>query len=475
MKFKIWLIICGIFLIAIPAQAVTGNVNLWFWNSAKNLLRLVKDFTQPLQILIRSDDNTATSTDAFVEIQASSTLALYVNPDLYVNGNVTTTKYFWGQPLDGGLGSGIIWAGDVDSEGNANIIVEDGTLNIHYPDMTVRLAKTDNTITYCDITNATTTATNEQHTVWYVDSDCNVNTTDIGTYLSTNLSPGGVTDFMNAMAHNGEIEVKVGATLSQKESIKARKNIFFTSHLDVVSGLTFSEGAFPAFITATGTYNFINEIMDATAQNTAEDNIELVYHTAGDWDFDNTKTGLVLDECDDGTDLISCSNPTRYRRYFIFLTGFDDSFDSTELHQLAALDDVNYSNLGNCLNIIDNPISYTLPDFYEFANVPLYIYCGTANDNDWNDGALMDLRTVKSANSTVEINTSVFLLRDGSFDLTNDWFAGTFEIESKNLKASTTNATTTNTDNLTVYEDTLMSGNATVTGNLWVSGETRGT
>ncbi len=83
---KILILILFALIIAMPVKAVVGDIDNWFWDSSKNLLRLVKDFTQPLQILIRADDDTATSTDAFVEIVSSSSPSLNVNLGVHASG-----------------------------------------------------------------------------------------------------------------------------------------------------------------------------------------------------------------------------------------------------------------------------------------------------------------------------------------------------------------------------------------------------
>lgn len=66
-------------LVATPVLAVSSSINPFTWDFTKNLLRLVTDFSGSLQVLIRTDDQTATTTSALLEVVSSSTPTFYIN------------------------------------------------------------------------------------------------------------------------------------------------------------------------------------------------------------------------------------------------------------------------------------------------------------------------------------------------------------------------------------------------------------
>lgn len=144
-------------------------------------------------------------------------------------------NYFSGQPIEGYLGSGIIWAEEFDDNGLLNVSNPSG-LDVTYSGFIMRLVKTDNSVKYCNITGDTVTVPDNTHSVYYVDSDCNVQHTSIQNYIATDLSPGGLADFFNAVSQSGNIGILEGTSLMNKEDIRVRRNTFKLTNLDVISG-----------------------------------------------------------------------------------------------------------------------------------------------------------------------------------------------------------------------------------------------
>lgn len=340
--------------------------------------------------------------------------------------NITASQYVKGQPLDGTIGSGVIYASEINSNGNVNTSTTP-SLNVTYPDMIVRLVDSANTVTYCNITGATVTVTDNQHSVYYVDTDCTVKSTTFAAYIATDISPGGMTDVINVVAHNNGIDIHKGITVMNKGILQSRKTVLYIGHLGVVSGLGITTGTFPEYSQAVGKYRFIRTTVDTTAQNSTADNVELVSHSGGisTWVYYN-RTGINLTHCDNGTDLISCSS-NNFRRYLLFTAGFDNSDDTTSLFQLAALDGTTYANIGACLNIEVNPISYSLPVLSDYSAVPVKVYCGKRDDVAWTDN-FIDLRSGKAGFGATQ-DTSIFLTKDGTRPLTANWDAGAYTID----------------------------------------------
>ncbi len=347
--------------------------------------------------------------------------------NINATGNISIKGYYFGQPLDGSIGSGVIWCSNIDNEGNVNLSIN--VLNITYPDLVVRLVRTDNVIKYCNISSDNVTMPENTHLVFYVDSSCTVKNTSFQNYVATDLSPGGIADIFNAYAVNGSVEMFKGATVKNKEDIKTRKVMFRTSHLRVHSGMNLDfNTVFPEIYQYSGEYLYVKTIVNTQARNSSNDSIRLVSHIGGSWDYVE-QTGINLTHCDDTTDLIQC--PTnKYRRYVIYTIGKDST---TQLYQLAPLtSDPTYNNVGECLDIVDNPISYTLPSEHEYLAVPTYVYCGLRDANTWDDGWI-DIRGGVVTHGAVQDLTN-YLSYDGltqnwnqgdyNFTNTNSWFLG---------------------------------------------------
>jgi len=354
--------------------------------------------------------------------------------NIYGIGNITTEQYFLGQPLEGYLGSGIIWAEEVDANGNLNVSHVSG-LDVNYPGFVMRLVKTDNSVKYCNITGNTVTVPDDTHSVYYIDSSCNVQHTSIQNYIETDLSPGGLADFFNVVSDSGSIGILEGSGLMNKEDIKIRKNTFKLTNLDVVSGLSLMQEGFPNISIEEGEYSYINEIFDASSQNTSNgDTIALLYRQGGSWTHES-QTGLNLTWCDDGTDSAACTNTNKYRRYYIGIVGRNASTDTTRLHQIAASETETYNNLGDCLDIASNSITFSLPENHEYVFVLLYAYCGRASDTGWT-GSFIDLRTTKTEVASGVPDLSIYLTRDGSRTLTDNWNVGNFNITVQDLNVT---------------------------------------
>ncbi len=340
--------------------------------------------------------------------------------------NITANEYFFGKPFDGYLGSGIIWAEEVNEAGNLNVTATGG-LGVDYPSFIMRLAKTDNTIKYCNISSGNVNIPDNTHSVYYIDNDCNIQNTAIQNYIETSLSPGGIADFFNVVSHSGNVEILEGNGLKNKEEIKIRKNSIKSQSLNVVSGMGLVQEGFPNITIYSGEYTYINEIFTTTKQNNSVgDTIELLYRQGGNWQY-SEQTGLNITWCDDGTNSAECTNPLKYRRYYIGLLGRNDSTDTTQLHQVAASETEYYNNLGACLDISENPIIFDLPSNYEYAFVLLYAYCDQASSSAWKSG-FIDLRTTKTEIATGTPDLSIFLTRDGARKLTDNWDVGEFNI-----------------------------------------------
>lgn len=352
------------------------------------------------------------------------------------SGNNWTADYFFGQPIEGGISNGIVWAAEIDGFGQLNLTHAAGTRDITYPDMTVRVVSTpDGNEKYCNILSDTVTVTDDSHVAYVVlASDCSIVEVPVSTFIAADISQVGNTPIFHTMSHSGVTEVHQGLPILNRLYIRSRLLSLKTVNLDVVSGLSIIPELEFNFTITSGEYIFVDEVVSATVQNlTNGAELEVFYRDGGDYYFDEyedgTQTGLNLTSCEDASqDIVTCSLTTRYRRYFIFVTGYVDGMDMTEIHQRLALEDMNYATLGACLNTEANPLTYDLPDFYTYTAVPLYAYCGRANDAALVDAQFIDLRTVQTGQASGGIDTSIFLTKDGTRELTGNWDAGDFNI-----------------------------------------------
>lgn len=347
-----------------------------------------------------------------------------ITGNVVIGGNATIDGFLYSRNLNGSSGSGIIEAGAFSTLANLNITV-DSERNLTYPAFTVRLQKTDGSVKYCMFAGTTLTVPNNQHTVFYVDNNCVLQNTTVATFLATALSPGGVADVWNVMAHDDDIEVYQGTLLMSRNDIKTRKLSFYTDHLQVVSGIGITTGTFPSLVQEAGTYVYVQDIVTSTEQNTTLVGMNNVYYDGSNWQEDNN-TGINITYCRNGTNLILCPS-NRYRRYLLFTLGFNDQEDETRLYQLSpTTTEDSWAAVGQCLDITANPISYTLPTFYDEVAVVHHIYCGQRDSAAWTTN-FIDLR-IGGVGFGATQDTSIFLTKDGTRPLTANWNAGSFNI-----------------------------------------------
>lgn len=337
-----------------------------------------------------------------------------------ITGNLTVTGYINGQPISGSIGSGIIWAKNLTTRATLRVNYTDGLLRVTYPDFIVRLVKTDLTTTYCNISGATVTPPDNQQSSYYIDQNCAVQVDTTDNYIKKDISLGGITDFMEVMTHKGEVESLAGVSLLQKVEVKDKQLFLRAINLNIIGGFAIHpQSTFKKLYLDSGEYQFIRDIVKTSPVNLSKTGteIEFVYHTgATTWNFADG-TELNTTNCDTGTALAACSPTTKYRRHFIFMIGYNNSVDSSELHQLAPLQDRYYSTIAECLDTITNPLTYTLPDEYKYTAVMLYAYCARVTDSSWATGNFIDLRTVKqgaTSGSTSPDLSSYMLKQAGS-------------------------------------------------------------
>lgn len=331
------------------------------------------------------------------------------------NYNLSTDGYLSGQPLTGMLGSGIIWANGTNNY--AEVVLSCSGLICNYSAFKVRLVNTTNDVKYCDIPTGNITATDNTHNVFYVANDCSIQKTTIQTYIQTPISPGGIADFGNVVFENGEPYNSNGIGLENKRIIKLRKLLLQSTgkHLSIVDGgySIQTDGGFYFNITS-GQYVYLMDIVSTPKKDTTVNYNEVLYHTgAGTW-AGSDQTALNVSTCDTGTGVSACSNPTRYRRAFIFMIGYNDTIDETQIHQLLPLDSISYTTLASCLDIASNPLTYTLPTYYQYSAIPLYAYCAKATDTTWNSGQLIDLRATSGGSGGSLTDTSNFVPYTGA-------------------------------------------------------------
>lgn len=393
------------------------------------------------------DTDTYNRSDEFIKAVNSSNLVM----EQYKNITVSSTGYLFGQPLLGMLGSGIISVNESNKLSEINLSCFSG-LKCYYSSFEMRLASgtASSNAKYCQIANNSITVTDDRQSIIYIDSNCAVQSTDITNYFENVITNGGVWDFANVVAYNGQIEVHNGIGLEERRMMKQRVINFEKNHLSVISGYGITTGVFPNFSIASGKYLYLMDIVYTPKKNTSNTianggYVEVAYHTgASTWSTFNS-LGLNMTYCDTGSALAACTNINSYRRHFIFMVGYNDSVvDYSEIHQILPLQNTFYSTVSSCLDTTTNPLTYTLPTWYDKSAVLLYAYCGRASDSAWTTN-FIDLRTVKAnAGVTSGIDLSPYLTQDGTKPLTNNWNTGGFNITTPYINASViaTNVTT---------------------------------
>lgn len=342
--------------------------------------------------------------------------------NLNVAGNITTTEYFSGQPINGSVGSGIIQADDFKIKCGCVNASDEGGLNVKYPNMIVRIWDLDGTITYCNITGTTVAVPDNQHTVYYIDSTCAVQTDTWDNYFDFNLEPSNFARIFDVYARDSDIEVVKGASLiglTDRKTKWQNVNCGTGGHLAVCEGIDVEENTFSDITQTAGHYNYVSTVHTSATKQASVNGIHQVGRVGGTWTHNN-QTGLNLTHCDDGTDLIACSN-NQYRRYIIYTIGFGVA--DTKIHQLAPLDNTSYTTLAGCLDVEPNPLSYTLPAGEDSVAVVHHFYCGKRDDTTWRDG-WVDIRKDSRGFGALP-DLSNWLSYDG---LTKNWDAGNYNI-----------------------------------------------
>jgi hypothetical protein len=172
------------------------------------------------------------------------------------------------------------------------------------------------------------------------------------------------------------------------------------------------------------------DIVSTTNQNTSTDKIEAVYHTGASTWGSTEYSGLNYTQCDTGTGNAICTNTGKYRRIFIFDVGYNDTTDYTQLHQLLPSQTIYYNTIAECLDTINNPITYTLPSYYQYSARMLYAYCSRPSPTSltWQNTNWINLRGTVSSVTSSGVDTAIFLTKDGMTSLTGNWDVGNYSI-----------------------------------------------
>ena len=339
--------------------------------------------------------------------------------NLTTPGNISVGGYFFGQPLAGSIGSGIINSSSNLLECGCINATDDGVLNVTYPAVTARVWNYGEVI-YCDMPSDTVTATDDQHSVYYVNDACEIAVSTWDTYFGQNINPADYARIFDVYAIDGDIEVLKGSAvigLVDRKTKWNNVNCGAGGHLSICDGIDVQENAFPQINQTSGNYMYVNTVHISSERDSAVNGIHIVTHVGGDWTHLN-QSGLNLTHCDDDTDHVACSD-NKYRRHVIYSIGFDEAH--TTIHQLAPLDGESYANIGDCLDVDATPLSYTLPAVDGGVAIVHHVYCGRRDDTGWT-GGWIDIR-VGGGNLGATPDTSIFLTTDGTRPLTANWTA----------------------------------------------------
>jgi len=355
--------------------------------------------------------------------------------DTYIDttGNITsggniTAEIFYGQPIDGGFGSGILNSSDNKDNCGCINVSDEGGLDVKYPDLKVRIWDYGTT-TYCDISEDTVTVPDDAHTVYYINDSCDVANTPWATYFALDLNPPNYARIFDVFTESGEIGTVKGATvigMSNRKSKWNNVNCGSGGHLSICDGLDITEDVFPKINQSSGHYIYVNTIHTLAAKESADDNLHIVTHSGGDWTH-LLQTGINVSYCDNGTDFVACT-PTKYRRYLIYSIGWGETH--TKIHQLAPVIDETYNTLLDCLNLVKTPLSYTLPSAEDGVAVVHHVYCAKDTDSAWGDGWI-DIRAGTNGFGAIQ-DLSNFLSYDG---LTKNWDVGNWNITAEEFIA----------------------------------------
>jgi len=333
--------------------------------------------------------------------------------------NITATNYFYGQPLDGSIGSGILNSSSNLACGCIDVS-DDGGLDVTYPDLKVKIWDLNGSTIYCDIPSASPTVPDNAHTVYYVDSDCNVQTTTWANYFAQDLNSSNYVRIFDIFTINGDIGILKGGAIigiTQRKSKFAKVNCG-GGHLSICDGMYIIQSAtFPEINMSSGHMSYINTVTTTQQRDSNPDGLHVTCYSDGSH---TVETEIDVDKCDDGGACNACPD-NKYRRYIIYNIGWGDH---TKIHQLAPNDGDTYTTLANCINTVKNPLSYTLPDFEDGVANVLAFYCGRRDDTAWSNG-LVDLRAGREGFGAVP-DLAGFLRNDENINMNNynasfDW------------------------------------------------------
>ena len=337
-----------------------------------------------------------------------------------------TADYFFGQPLDGSIVSGVIYAEEHKLKCGCLNITENDT-HVTYPEHKGRVWNlNDLDINYCNLSGATVLPTDNQHSVYYVDSSCTLQSMTWVNYFGQNINPSNYYRLFDVYKVDGLIELIKGSSLIgilprkvKWNSVNCRAG---ATHLTVCEGITIEEGTFPYFNQTSGSFIYVATEHTSAKKQTNVNGIHFVTYESGDLKHLN-QTGMNLTHCTDGTDTTTCSSPLFYRHY-IYTIGI--GVVNTQIHELAPRDDEYFTTLANCMNFMENPHTYIIPDLDTGVAVLYSVYCGRKGDTDWNDAAWYDMRDEKRVSGAGQ-DTSDFMRYSGwsqnadanSYNLTN--------------------------------------------------------
>lgn len=337
---------------------------------------------------------------------------LIITTNITTSGNLTAdwffaNGYYSGQPLDGSIGSGIIYASQHRTDGTINV-TDEGGLNAKYPSVVVKIWNIDTENTYCNFDENTIVVEDDEHTVYYSDNTCTLQSDTWVNFFAMNLNPSNYKRIFDVYAKNGDIEGIHGASIEGMNT-RATKwlnvNCGASSHLSICDGIDTVEDIFPYFNQTEGSFRFLNTQHSTPLRNTETDGIHIVAESDGSH---TVGTGLDLTKCDNGATLDTCSS-NQNRRYIVYSIG-DNS--ATEIHLLAPVDSETYTTFANCMNTEKYPLTWTLPSDEQGVAVVHSFYCGKRDATDWVEGAWGGI-TGNGITGTATISTSDFLRYSG--------------------------------------------------------------
>jgi hypothetical protein len=441
-------------------KTITTNNGIFFTSLTPNLTLTQYNQNVYMRMKVNSDSYTSTFnvTNMFYAkvSEVANGLSNYtIDSNVNITKNLTVGGYLYGQPLLGMLGSGII--SSIQTNALSEINVSCSGLTCSYNSFIVRLnSETSNTNSkYCEIPAGTKVASNNQHNVFYVDSNCVVQVTSITSWFDTLILQGLQWDFANMVCYANSCEVINGIGLEQRRMLKQRIINFNKNHLSITEGFSKTTGVFPAFTIANGKYIYLMDVVQASSKTTGIANsIEIIIPngTTTSWQMSD-QTNINYTTCQNSTNSFLCTNTNKYRRLFLFMVGWNDSIDTSGLHQLLPSESVTYSTESACLDTVSNPITYTLPSFYSKVAVPLWAYCIRPSDTGWSSTGWIDLRTVKVGSATA-ISTTAFVPYLGAISNVN---LGSYNITASNFIGNINASYVENVPWITSYIDTFNS------------------